>query len=137
MELYLACHGGTTVSGGAEDTVATVRARGELVERISGLCFELHKELGQAWHGQEESCVDNEADCPLWAAGGECTANFRYMWVMCRLSCGMCTVLDPSTHMCVTDTVVLDAVGAVPRHMFTPHDLDQWPTGMHAWYATY
>ena len=36
---------------------------------------------------------------------------------------------ERSTHMCVTDTMVLDAVGAVPRHMFTPHTLDGWPAG--------
>lgn len=39
VELYLACHGGVAVPGGPEDTAATIRARGELVERISGLCF--------------------------------------------------------------------------------------------------
>jgi protein-L-isoaspartate(D-aspartate) O-methyltransferase len=37
--------------------------------------------------------------------------------------------------MCVTDAAVLDAVGAVPRHMFTPRDLDQWPTGAYRDYS--
>ena len=128
IELYLACHGGVGLVGGADDTVATVDARGVLVERITGLCFTLRQELGQSWHGQEQ-CVDAEVDCGLWAAAGECTANYIYMRQKCRMSCGECAVLDPSTHMCVTDQLVLDAVGTVPRHMFTPHTLDGWPAG--------
>ena len=71
IELYLACHGGTTVVGGVDDTVATVNARAELVERITGLCFTLQQELGQSWHGQEQ-CVDEEADCVSTQAISRC-----------------------------------------------------------------
>lgn len=128
IELYLACHGGTAVVGGSEDTPASISARAALVETIDGLCFEKGEELGQAWHGIE-NCNDIHPACPAWQLRGECTSNPFYMRAQCRLSCSVCELLDPADHMCITDPMVLDAVGTVPRHMFTPRTLDQWPGG--------
>ena len=104
VELWLACHGGTGIApvGGEADTAATLAARAGLVARISGLCFTLQQELGQSWHGLRERCEDLEEQCGAWAARGECWNNPVYMRSQCRLSCGMCSALDPETHLCVT-----------------------------------
>merc|ERR1712195_442500 len=37
-----------------------------------------------------DSCVDNNASCSGWAAGGECTRNPGYMIPNCKKSCGTC-----------------------------------------------
>ena len=39
-------------------------------------------------------CVDQSADCPMWAAAGECERNRQPMSVACAKSCGLCTAAD-------------------------------------------
>ena len=36
-------------------------------------------------------CVDDNASCPSWASGGECTRNPGYMHVNCKKSCSICS----------------------------------------------
>lgn len=37
------------------------------------------------------TCTDNHEHCILWAKGGECESNPRFMEVNCALSCGSCS----------------------------------------------
>merc|ERR1712099_73175 len=36
-------------------------------------------------------CTDENQNCGIWAASGQCEANPAYMLVNCALSCGVCS----------------------------------------------
>ena len=41
--------------------------------------------------GFEESCADDNGECPSWAQMGECTRNPVFMHANCRKACDQCT----------------------------------------------
>jgi hypothetical protein len=40
--------------------------------------------------GDDPNCIDENKECPGWAAIGECEANPGYMLSFCRKSCNTC-----------------------------------------------
>lgn len=44
------------------------------------------------------ACVDVNANCPFWAATGECQSNKEFMHVQCKKSCNRCNVVRVKDH---------------------------------------
>jgi len=46
----------------------------------------------------EDGCIDNHANCELWASQGKCEASKQYMGMYCQKSCGICGAGSNSTE---------------------------------------
>ncbi|KAL7513319.1 hypothetical protein ACHAXN_010715 [Cyclotella atomus] len=77
-------------------------------EASCGICSEERFGVKQSMHKGDSAkratvrhhCLNKNPDCTLWAAGGECDKNERYMKSMCAPACLSCDYLGDTSEDC-------------------------------------